>query len=157
MLKIPENKTRKRLRITQCILYLVLIFLCTFTFISGYDSNGEVYYKTAFDMLNYIGSKVPNTADGNAFSAYVVFYLIFPVIPTIGFFFCAFDKERNLKNIVSVICCLAGVVSILTIVTLNYIQIGSTLSLLIYILLSFLSTYAMLARFAEPASKDDKK
>ncbi|MEE1219273.1 MAG: hypothetical protein U0L20_05060 [Ruminococcus sp.] len=156
MLKVPENKTLKRLRITQCILFLALILLCTSTFISGYDSKGDVYYRTVFDMLSYIGGQVPNSATGQAFSTYVLFYLVFPVIPTIGFFFCALDKEYNIKNFVSVICCLLGVVSILTIVTLNFIQIGSLLSLLIYLLLSFLSTYAMLARIAQPKSEKDK-
>lgn len=34
MLKIPENKTRKKLRITLCVLYLVEIVLCALPYFS---------------------------------------------------------------------------------------------------------------------------
>ena len=155
MLKLPENKTRKKLRITQCVFYLILVLLCTFTYVRIPNPNqaGQYFYATVFDMLGYIGGTFPNIPAASALQSYIPFYFIFPVIPVVGFFFCALDKERNMKNIVSLICCLLGVVSILFIVTLNFIDIGSTLSLIIYVFLSFITTIAMMARVVNTSEK----
>lgn len=148
MIKKRENKTRKRLRITQCVLYLLEILFCTFTYIQipNPDQSQLGFYATAFDMIGYIGGNFPDTAQAQAFGSVLPLFLVFPIIPIIGFFFCAFDKERNLKNIVSVMCCLLGVFSILTIVSLNFISYGSLLALLFYILISFITAMAMVAR-----------
>ena len=76
-------------------------------------------------------------------------FFVFLVIPIVGFFFCALDKERNLKNIVSIICCLLGVFSILTIVSVNFISYGSLFALLFYLLSSFITAFAMMARLTD--------
>ena len=61
MLKKPENKTRKRLRITQCVLFLAEILFCTFTFVQipNPDSTKLGFYATVFDMLGYLGGQFP--------------------------------------------------------------------------------------------------
>ncbi len=148
MIKKRENKTRKRLRITQCVLYLFEILFCTFTYIQipNPDQTQLGFYATAFDMIGYIGGSFPDSVQSQAFSSAMPLFLIFPAIPIIGFFFCALDRERNFKNIVSVICCLLGVFSILTIVTLNFISYGSLLALLFYIVISFITAVAMVSR-----------
>lgn len=156
MLKLPENKTRKKLRITQCVFYLILILLCTFTYvrIPNPHQAGQYFYATVFDMLGYIGGTFPDIPAAEALKSYIPFFFLFPVIPTVGFFFCALDKERNMKNIVSLLCCLLGVLSILLIVTLNFIDIGSMLSLLVYILVSFITTIAIMARIVDNSKKN---
>lgn len=159
MLKIKENKTRKRLRIAQCVFYLAEILLCSFTYVHiPNPSEGRDFYATVFDMLGYIGSSVPDMPSSAAFKTYIPFFLIFLIIPIIGFFFCALDKERNLKNIVSIFCCLAGVLSILMIVSINFLDFGSVFALMIYILISFLTTIAMMARIADnPSNNSENK
>lgn len=153
MLKIPENKTRKKLRIAQCVFYLILTVFCSFTFIHipNPDPSGNDFYATVFDMLGYMGGDFPDNTLSEAFKSVLPFYFVFPVIPIIGFFFCALDKERNLKNIVSIFCCIAGVFSILTIVSLNFLDYGSLFSLLLYILTSFITTIAMMSRLTKDA------
>ena len=153
MLKIQENKTRKKLRIAQCVFYLMLTVFCSFTFvhIPNPDPSGQDFYATVFDMLGYMGGDFPNSTLSGSFQTILPFYFVFLIIPIIGFFFCALDKERNLKNIVSIICCLAGVFSILTIVSLNFMDYGSLLSLLLYILTSFITTIAMMSRLTKDA------
>lgn len=148
MIKKRENKTRKRLRITQCVLFILEIILCTFPYISipNSDSQNEVLYRTVFDILGYIGGSLPNTAQTEAFSSFLPLFLAFPIIPIIGFFFCALDRERNLKNIVSIICSLLGVVLILTLVSVNLLTYFSVFALLIYILIDFITAVAMVAR-----------
>ena len=154
MLKKPENKTRKRLRITQCILFLAQILFCTFTFVQipSPDPSKVGFYATVFDMFGYLGGEFPDTAQSAAFSSVLPVFFIFLVIPVVGFFFCALDKERNMKNIVSIICSLLGVFSILTIVSLNFISYGSLLALLCYILISFITAFAIMARLVDDSN-----
>ena len=153
MLRIPENKTRKNLRIAQCLFYLFEIFFCSLTYVAipNPEKAGDYFYATVLDMIGYIGGNFQNSPAVEAIKSYYLYYLIFLIIPIVGFFFCALDKERNMKNIVSIICCLLGVFSILTIVTLNFINIGSLFALLVYILISFITSIAMMARLTDDA------
>lgn len=152
MNRIPENKTRKRLRITLCVLYLFEIVLCTMPYFQNIDSNNVIHSYSVLDMMSYWGGTIPNTAAGQSFITYTLFMPIFFIIPIAGFFFCALDKERNLKNVVSVICCLLGVVSILLIVSYT-ISLGSLIALLLYLLICFLTTLSIFARFTDNSGK----
>lgn len=153
MLKIPENKTRKRFRIAQCVFYALLVFLCSMPFIQGATTDGHFYSYSVLDLMSFIGGESEGVL-GEAFLRYVMFTPIIIIIPIIGFFFCVLDRERNMKNIVSLICCAAGIVSILTIAG-TALSLGALLSLLIYLLVSFLTTIAIFARFTE--DKDSEK
>lgn len=153
MIKIPENKTRKRLRITLCIIYLFQMVLCAWPFYDFTALNGGVKYtKSVFEMIGSIGLSNEFGIADSVFSSVTTVLLaniIFVILPVVGFFFCALDKEKNLKNIVSLICCLVGVVAILTVVTINLISLGSVLALLLYLLASFLTTISMMARLTD--------
>ncbi|MCH5297487.1 MAG: hypothetical protein J1E85_07445 [Ruminococcus sp.] len=155
MIKIEENKTRKKLRIAQCVLYLVQIFMCTFPYINGTASDGYFYSYSVLDVLSFLGGKFPDSAEGAAIQQAIPFFFIFLIIPIIGFFFCLFDKYRNLKNIVSMICCLAGVVSILFIVG-YLLSIGSLIALLLYIVICFITTMSMFARITSDENTHKK-
>ena len=113
MLKIPENKTRKKLRITLCVLYLVEIVLCALPYFQYIDEKNVLHSYSVFDIMSVWGLSGSN----DAVFKYSLFMPIFFIIPIAGFFFCALDKKRNMKNIVSIICCLLGVLSILTMVS----------------------------------------
>ena len=107
MLKMPENKTRKKLRITLCVLYLVEIVLCALPYFQYIDEKNVLHSYSVFDIMSVWGLSGSN----DAVFKYSLFMPIFFIIPIAGFFFCALDKERNMKNIVSIICCLLGVLS----------------------------------------------
>ena len=138
------------------MLFLILAVFCSFTFvhIPNPDGSGKDFYATVFDMLGYMGGEFPDSTLSESFKSVLPFYFIFIIVPIVGFFFCALDKERNMKNIVSLLCCLLGVLSILLIVTLNFIDIGSMLSLLVYILVSFITTIAIMARIVDNSKKN---
>ena len=51
MLKIPENKTRKRFRIAQCIFYALLVMLCSMPYIQGATTDGKMCIRDS----NYKG------------------------------------------------------------------------------------------------------
>lgn len=151
MNKIPENKTRKRLRITLCVLYLFQLVFCAWPYY-GFIQDGRLVTDSVYEMLSALGTGNivgATSSDFSAINRILPLNFIFVIIPVIGFFFCAFDRERNLKNIVSLLCALAGVVSILTIVTINLLSLGSMLALLVYILISFLSMLSIFARYTK--------
>lgn len=145
MIKLPENSTRKKLRLTQCVLYLLELLFCSMPFIQGVATDGYLYSYSVFEIVTFIGGEFPNTANGAAFQSYVPFYLIFIIVPIIGFLASSFDNERNIKNIVSIFCSLAGVVSILTIVSYT-LSLGSLLALITYVVICFITSFAMIAR-----------
>lgn len=150
MNKIAENKTRKKLRITLCILYLFEIVLCTMPYIQYIDPDtGVLSSLSVFDMISYLGASFSDAALGKSLTQAALFMIVLIIIPIVGFFFCALDKERNLKNVVSLICCLLGVISILFVVTGSTISLGSMLGLLLYLLICFLTTFSIFARYAK--------
>ena len=91
MLKIPENKTRKKLRITLCVLYLVEIVLCALPYFQYIDEKNVLHSYSVFDIMSVWGLSGSN----DAVFKYSLFMPIFFIIPIAGFFFCALDKERN--------------------------------------------------------------
>ena len=159
MNKIPENKTRKRLRITLCVLYLFEVIFCAWPYYA-YIQDGKYISDSVFEMLSALGTgNVTGISDSEftAVSHFLPLNFIFVVIPVIGFFVCAFDKERNIKNVVSLLLALAGVISILTIVTINLMSLGSVLALLVYLLISFLSTISIFARYTVSKEELEKE
>lgn len=148
MLKIPENKTRKRLRYSLCILYLIQIILCALPYYQYIDYDKNVLHSySVLDIMAVWGNNV-SSAQGQAVFHYSLFVPIFFIIPIAGFFFCALDKERNVKNIASIICCLLGVLSILVMVSYA-LSLASLVALLLYILTCFLTTLSIFARFTD--------
>ena len=156
MNKIPENKTRKRLRTAMWVFYLLEIVLCSLPYYQ-YSMDGKIYSNSVFDMLCALGAGndigLPSS-EYSAINTMIPLNFIFLVIPIVGFFFCVLDRKSNMKNIVSILCCLLGVVSILTIVTINLISLGSMLALLLYILTSFLTVFSIFARFSAPSDAE---
>ena len=156
MNKIPENKTRKRLRTAMWVFYLLEIVLCSMPYYQ-YSMNNTIYSNSVFDMLSALGAGNDiglSSAEYAAVNTMIPLNFIFLVIPIVGFFFCVLDRKTNMKNVVSILCCLLGVISILTIVTINLISLGSMLALLLYILISFITIFSIFARFSAPSEKE---
>ena len=55
MNKIPENKTRKRLRLFLCFLYLLEIVLCTFPYYQVVQ-DGKLVTNSVFEVLSALGT-----------------------------------------------------------------------------------------------------
>lgn len=62
MLKIPENKTRKKLRITLCVLYLVEIVLCALPYFQYIDEKNVLHSYSVFDIMSVWGLSGSNDA-----------------------------------------------------------------------------------------------
>ncbi len=81
--------------------------------------------------------------------------MVLILIPIINFLFCALDKERNLKNIVSVISCFTAVFLILSFIPRQNISIGSIVAIMVYVLIMFITSIAMVMRLSKDV--EDKK
>ncbi len=149
MLKRPDIKTRKKLRITMCIFYLLQILLCTMPFFQDtkFNEDGLVAMASPFKMFMILFGVTTTLSETVITISIISIALI--VIPIIGFFFCALDKERNLKNIVSVLCCFSAVFLILAFIPMGNISIGAILAVLFYIILMFLTSFAMVMRLSK--------
>ena len=160
MIKRPDIKVRKRLRLTMCVLYLVQIVVCTFPYFQDVRVNddGLVAMKSPFNMVILLFS-VTSDMKGSVLSLAVI-SMILILSPIVGFFFCSLDKERNLKNIASVICCFAGVFLIAGLLgneNVKYMSIGAVFAILLYIIIMFVTSIAMVMRLSKDTEEDIKK
>ena len=160
MVKRPDIKVRKRLRITMCILYLAQIVVCTFPYFQDvrFNEDGLITMKSPFNMVILLFSVTSDMKSSVVSLAIMSMILI--LIPIIGFFFCALDKERNLKNIVSVICCFGGVFLIAGLLgneNVKYMSIGAVIAILLYIIIMFVTSIAMVMRLSKDSEEDIKK
>ena len=146
MVKRPDVKTRKKLRIAMCVLYLFQIVICTMPFIQNIDIQGNITSASPFFMLTMLFG-VLQGMDSTVVTMCVL-CIIMIVIPIIGFLFCALDKERNLKNLVSLLCCFGGVYVILSIPS-QYISLGAIIAIVLYVILMLLTSIALVMRLSK--------
>lgn len=132
-----ENKSAKGIRVTMAILLFIQVVLTTFPFLQDYET-GDTY--TPFGLVvQTIGE--PTSERISAAIAYGLFILL----PMISFFFCVLDSKSNAKNFISAACCVICVIMIISFIGPDHIAIGSVLSLLLYIVIMFLSTMGFFA------------
>lgn len=151
MLKV-ENKSTKRIRIVQIIVFLIQIFLTSQPFVWG-GAFLPQYKKSTFtvlDMISYIGATTENAADASKLTIIGLWYIVFLVIPVIALGFQLFDRQYNLKNIVGIICSFAGVIAIIYLVGAANICFGSTIALILYLFSAFMSVMGIFARLVKP-------
>ena len=154
MTKKPDIKTRKKLRYAMCVLYLLEIVVCTMPFIHYFKPDNSILSASPFFMITMLFG-VTSGLDGTVITMCVL-CIFMMVLPTIGFFFCALDKERNLKNLVSLVCCLAAVFIILNIPG-SYMSIGAVFAIVIYVVIMFLTSIAMVMRLSKDEEEPKKK
>ncbi len=148
MLKI-QNKSTKRIRVVQIILFLIQIFLTTEPYVWG----GAILpqYKrstlTVLDMISNIGASTGNAETEQMLNVLGLCYALFLVIPIIALGFQLFDREYNLKNIASIVCSAAGIICILLFVGGRYLCLGSLIALLLYLVSAFMSVMGIFARY----------
>lgn len=130
---IKESKSSKRLRITIAALYFIEVLLTTFPFMWGGASDGKLHVLTAFEMV--IQPSGYNSAQEIRLALY---FSLFIILPIVSFFFMLCDKKSNVKNFVSVASCIICC-CLITFGLGNAIAIGALMSMLLYILILFLT------------------
>ena len=146
MKRMPENKPRKATRIILCVLYLVEIILC-FTPSYSIMINGKNVSYSHFEMVCSIFNR------GSYGEAIVSFFMfLFPIVALV---FCVVDKESNIKNIVSLICCVFS--GGLIVFNKYIVAIGSIFAFLIYIQIIQVTILSMLSRLIKGNNQSKEK
>lgn len=159
MIKKPDIKGRKKLRLVICVLYLIQITICTLPFFESTNLDFKLPWLSPFYLVIFMFQSFSGTI---ALASILCLLLI--LVPVIGFFACALDKERNIKNIISIFCCLAGVFLITAMLggnNVKYISYGAIFAILMYFLIMMLTSVAMVMRLSkdveEPAEPKKKR
>lgn len=135
---IEETKTIKRIRIIQCILFLFEIILLTLPYIGGMI-DGKYRYFTCIDLL------FGNTENQMPMVIRLA-SVVFLIIPIVGFLAASFDKTRNIKNIIGIAGSGIGVCAIVIMIGGEALALGSMLSLLLYLIIFFVSMLGVFSR-----------
>lgn len=82
---------------------------------------------------------------------------LFLILPLAGFLTASFDKHRNIKCIVGFLSSVGGIVAIIYMIGPQYVSIGATLALLLYIVSALCSTMMFMTNLAiENESRENK-
>lgn len=156
MLKI-QNKSTKRIRVVQIILFLIQIVLTSTPFVwsGAIDPTKTQSTYTVLDMISYIGASTGNGETERMLNILGVCYILFLVIPIVAVCFQIFDRFYNLKNVAGLICSGVGVVLIIYFVG-SYLCFGSLLAMLFYLLSFFMSVMGIFARYLNVENTADK-
>lgn len=148
------NKSTKKIRIFQIILFIIHIFLTTFTF-QYVIVDGEYIGYTALDLVSFVGESGSTEALANVPKILGLISILFILIPTVALLTQVFDRFYNFKNVAGLICSLAGILMILNL-DLSCIGGGAVVALLLYILTFFLSVMGLMARYLNIENVADK-
>lgn len=157
MVKIV-NKSTKRIRVIQIILFLIQLFLTSTPFIWGgmIDLSKKQSTFTVLDMIMYIGASTGNEADDKTMSIIGVCFLSFIILPLIALCFQLFDRYYNLKNIAGLICSGLGVVCLVYFVG-SWLCLGAVVAMLLYLVSFFLSVMGIFARLLKVENTASKE
>ena len=93
-----------------------------------------------------LGGAVNNTSQEQLAGIIVsgIMMLVLVILPVVGFFIATFDKRRHIKNVYTILCCLTCITLIMTAVYPS-IGIGAVASVILYIILFFLTAASIYA------------
>ncbi len=140
---IKESKGQKRLRIFIAAMYFIQVILTTFPYMRGLDAEGMPRELTVFGWIIQPGNF--QTVEGVKLTLIFAVFLLFPMV---CFFFYCLNKS-NIKNFVSVACCILCVSLITFGIGPANLAGGSLLAMLLYIFILFLTTISLLRSVAE--------
>ncbi len=135
--KIVESKKGKTLRITLAVLYFIQVVLTTFPFMWGADADGNLKQLTAFEI-----AVQPDGYNSAEEIKLAILFAVFVLFPAVCFFFCCLDKSTK-KNFVSFACSITCA-CLITFGIGSMIAMGALVSLLLYVLILFITTSSLL-------------
>ena len=138
-----KKSTTNKIRLTVCGLYVAQIFFLT----CGYYQMSQgttIRFYSCFTGIYY------SVMSGNIQVA--IQSIVVALIPIIGFIMFSFDKKRNIKNIYGV---LSSVLEVFLIIGLTEMNLGwgSTLSIILYFPIVFLSTMGIFSNIIDARNK----
>ncbi len=94
-------------------------------------------------VLGGVVNDTPTEAVSDLIISGIIMYALV-LMPVIGFFFASFDKKRHMKNVYTIICCIACLFMIFFAIYPS-IGIGAVISVILYIILFFMTAGSIYA------------
>lgn len=104
--------------------------------------------QTALQMI-FCGNIAQQYIDPEANTAGGLVYMLFALLPALGFFVNVFDSKRHIKNVTTLLTSSAAMILILILVSTSCLDIGSLLSIFAYMLLLILGIGSIYAKQQE--------
>ena len=140
-----KKSTTNKIRLTVCGLYIAQVFFLTSGYIRIDEKTKGVFYS-CFSAIFY------SIKAGNVEA--IIQSIVVALIPILGFFIFSFDKKRNIKNIYGV---LSSVVEVFLIIGMTNglanLGWGSTLSIILYFPIVFLSAIGIFSNIVDAKNK----
>ncbi|MEF2920285.1 MAG: hypothetical protein U0O22_07480 [Acutalibacteraceae bacterium] len=132
--KSTENKKTKPLRLWLCGLFITEIILLGFPYIATVQDN-KYYSKTMLELI--LGMR----ADDMVWVKMGIIALFFAIVPILGFFFAAFDKNSCVKCFIGCVCSFTGICGITFILPQfsSVLAFGAMLALIVYLFIFVVS------------------
>ena len=144
MLKVAD-KTTKAIRVIQIILFMLQLFLTTWPYVWG----GVIlpqYKQSTFTVLDMISNIGASTGNAQTEQALTVMGLCF-ISSTVSLISGLSSRYYNLKNVVTLICCTAGIICLILFVGARFLCFGSMCAMILYLVSAFLSVMGIFARY----------
>jgi hypothetical protein len=156
MLKI-QNKSTKRIRIAQIILFLIQIVLTSTPFVWGgiIDPSTAQGTYTVLDMISLIGAETGSDSTDYALTILGICFILFILLPLVAAIFNIFDRFYNLKNVVSLICSGFAIMFIVYFIG-SWVCLGAVVAILLYLVSFFLGVMGIFARYLNVENTADK-
>ncbi|MCQ4021821.1 MULTISPECIES: hypothetical protein [unclassified Ruminococcus] len=135
--EVLESKRTKRIRLAICVFYIITMVMCAFPYVQMKAPDGSIQFFTVFNMI-FDGLRL---ADGTA--GIVIYGIILFALPAVGFLFESFDKTRCFKCLTGILCPIAAV-ALICFGPGRMFSLGAMLSILFYIIITFMSVYLFL-------------
>ncbi len=154
MVKI-QNKSTKRIRVAQIVLFMLHLLLTTCPFQYIYI-DGVYQSWTVLDMIMFVQEKSVDSTVTYAPKIVGIVSMLFFIIPLVALIFQLFDRFYNIKNIAGLICSFVGVMLILYGLDLASIDWGAIFALFLYVMTFFLSVMGIFARMLNVKNTADE-
>lgn len=144
-----EDKRTKPLRLTNCVLFIVEMVLFAFPYIAMIDSEGNYRFKTILELI------LGMNAEDNKWIKLGLLAIAFAIIPIVGFFVTAFDKNSCVKSFFGCVCSFAGIFCLVFLIPQFSPQLafGAMAAIIIYLLIFAISVSLALKTVAIRAMK----
>lgn len=148
-----EDRRTKPLRLWMCASFIAEIILLATPYIAMTDQNGVYYSKTILELILSM-----DIADIQWLKIGIL-AIVFAIIPIIGFFFAAFDKNSCVKCAVGCICSFAGIAALTFAIPQfsSTMAVGAMLAMILYLLIFVLSVSLALKTIGVKALKKQEE
>ncbi len=132
--KNTEDKRTKPLRLWMCVLFVAEIILLAFPYIAT-TQNNQYLSKTMLELI------LGMNANDMTWVKMGIIAICFAIVPIVGFFFAAFDKNSCVKCFIGCVCAFTGICGITFVLPQfsTILAFGAMVALVIYLFIFVIS------------------